>query len=232
MSNYSVWPEQSDVQVLLDSLGVSPTLTGSELTERVQQISDQVTGEVGRFTSRQFVADSEDSVRIYDGTGTAELEIDEFISFTGAVAAGLQADPGYGLDNVVAVMEQNKPMTRLVRGVGSLPAFSVASVYQPVPTIFPAGRQNILVTATFGYGTSVPKDLWQAVCGEIARRLVAETVFGTSLGRVELKEGDIATEWAPSSTPGIDLAAQYKAMVKLYTRPTGRRLRNLRSRMI
>jgi hypothetical protein len=144
----------------------------------------------------------------------------------------LQADPGYPLDNIVPVIEQNKPMTRLMRGVGSLPAFPVAAVYQPVPTIFPSGRRNIQVTAVYGFAETIPADLWQAVCGEIGRRLVSEAVYGSSLGRIELKEGDIATTWGPSSTGSLDLAAQYKATVKIYTRPSGRRLRNLRARMI
>jgi hypothetical protein len=232
MSNYQRWPILSDVQAVLDSLGATLLVSGPELPERVQQITDQVTGQVARVTQRQFIPDTSATVRSYDGTGTAELEIDEFVSFTGAVAVGLQADPGFPLDNVLPVVEQNKPLTRLLRGVGSLPAFPVAAVYQPVPTIFPAGRQNIQVTATFGFGVSIPIDLWQAVCGEIARRLVAESLFGSSLGRVELKEGDISTTWATSSTSALDLAVQYKASVKLYTRPSGRRLRNLRPRMI
>ncbi len=232
MTNYSQWPAQSDVSVILDSLGVAPQITGSELTERIRQITDQVTSEVARTTQRQFIADSSDSVRSYDGAGFAELEIDEFISFTSAVAVGLQADPGYPLDNISVVVEQNKPTTRLVRGVGSLPAFPVAAVYQPVPAIFPAGRQNIQVTATFGFAATIPEDLWQAVNCEIARRLAAETVFSLSGGRTELKEGDIATAWAPSGTSSIDFAVQYKATVKLYRRPSGRRLRNMRPRMI
>jgi hypothetical protein len=232
MANFTAWPTQVDVQLMLRSLGVTPQLTGDDLACRIGQISGQVTAEVGRITSRQFIADAADSIRSYDGTGTAEIEIDEFVSFTSAVAAGLQADPGYRLDNVVAVFEQNKPLTRLVRGVGSLPAFPVASVYQPVPTIFPAGRQNILVTATFGYGNAIPRDLWQAVCAEIGRRLVSETVFSSSLGRTELKEGDIATSWSPSATIAVEIAAEYKAVVKLYSRPSGRRLRNLVPRMI
>ncbi len=232
VSAYQNWPILRDVMAVLDSLGVTLTANGPELFLRVSQVTDQVTSEVARTTSRQFVADSADTVRSYDGTGTAELEIDEFISFTAAFAAGLQADPGYPLANIQPVIEQNKPMTRLVRGIGSLPAFPVAAVYQPVPTIFPAGRRNILVTATYGFAPSIPSDLWQAVCGEIARRLVSETIFGSSLGRVELKEGDIATTWAASGTASLELASLYKATVKLYTRPSGRHLRNLRPRMI
>jgi len=231
MSNYANWPILSDILVVLDSLGATLQVSGPEFVERVQQVTDQVVAEVARTTQRQFIADSADSVRTYDGNGTAEIEIDEFVSFTSAVAVGLQADPGYPLDNISPVYEMNKPMTRLVRGVGSLPAFPVAAVYQPVPAIFPAGRQNILVTATFGFGTAIPADLWSAVNGEIARRLVSESLFAASLGRTELKEGDIATTWSPSSTQSVDLATNYKATVKLYTRPSGRRLRNLMPRM-
>jgi hypothetical protein len=232
MSHYAAWPILSDIMVVLDSLGVALLVSGPELPERVCQVTDQVVAEVARCTQRQFVADTADTIRTYDGTGTAELEIDEFVSFTGAVAIGLQADPGYPLDNILPVVEQNKPMTRLLRGVGSLPAFPVAAVYQPVPTIFPAGRSNIQVTATFGFAPTIPQDLWQAVNGEIARRLVSESVYGASLGRIELKEGDIATTWSTSSTSSIDLSATYKATVTLYKRPAGRRLRNLLPRMI
>jgi hypothetical protein len=232
MSNYTNWPATDDIQIVLDSLGASLALSAPELDLRIQQVTDQVAGEVARCTLRQFVADIADTTRTYDGNGTAEIEIDEFVSFTSATAIGLQADPGFALDNVLPVVEQNKPMTRLQRGVGSLPAFPVAAVYQPVPTIFPAGRSNIQVVATFGFATTIPKDLWQAVCGEIARRLVSESVFAMSQGRTELKEGDIGTSWGQSSALSIEFAASYKATVKLYSRPSGRRLRNVRSRMI
>ncbi|MDR3708744.1 MAG: hypothetical protein P4L33_10610 [Capsulimonadaceae bacterium] len=233
-ADYTNWPVVGDITAQLASVGVSLRLTNDAASARLQQISGDVTADVARRTCRQFVADPADTVRLFDGTGTAEIEIDEYVSFTSAQALGYQSYPGYPLANIVAVQEYGKPNTRLVRGQGSVPAYPTEAVLVPIPAIFPAGRQNIQVTATFGFAAAIPVDLWNAVCGEIARRAGNEALFNPDGGMViEWQRGDGRERYAAGGLDALGWGAVYERKVKVdYKRPAGRRLRNLKPKMI
>ena len=227
--DYTKWPSSQDVQDRLTAAGlVLRDITGRRTIGAI----DEVTAEVARVTLRQFVADTVDQVNTYDGTGTAEMEIDEIVSLTGVAVVGIQTAPGYTLSGITVVGEQNKPQTRLVVARGSVPAYISEGVVVPYPSLFPAGRQNIEVTGKFGYGATIPRDLWGAVCGEVAHRLAAECVFDSS-GRVSRwKEGDEETQYALGDVDATKWHGIYLGAVTNYKRPSGRRLRNMRPRMV
>lgn len=227
--DYTTWPGAPDVQARLAAAGLTlRDTTGSRIAAAI----DEVTAEVSRRTLRQFVADAADETRTYNGSGTPELEVDEIVSLTGVTVVAFQATPNYTLDDATLVYEQGKPCTRIIVGRGSNPAFSTDAFLLPYPFLFPAGRQNIQVTGKFGFAATIPADLWHAVCGEIAWRLTAETIFDPA-GRVSMwREGDEETRYQLADADSTKWHAIYEAAIGRYKRPSGRRLRNLRPRMV
>ena len=233
MPSYADWPLEADVQLLLDSCGVTTRLSAGNFTTRVTRIRGQVSGQVARRTHRQFVADSSDTQRYYDGSGGAELEVDEMVSLTSVQVIGLQSDPGYTIDNALLCTAQAIPNTRIIVAQGSLPAYATNAAFLPYRTIFPVGRQNILVTGKFGFASTIPVDLWEAACGEMAYLLSQEVVF-TPSGRVseERIEGAVTNKY---QLDGADLTQWHRNFTQAlqdYRRPAGRKLRSLTNRMI
>jgi len=123
-------------------------------------------------------------------------------------------------------------MTRLVLARGSVPAWQTEAVLYPQYTIFPAGRQNMLILARWGYGDTIPADLWEAVCGEIAIRATRETLF-TPQGRVSKEVyGDESRTYSLPAADATGWHSAYEDALKAYKRPQGRRLRRLRGPML
>jgi hypothetical protein len=232
-ADYTGWPTAEDVQERLASVGIVLRGASDVQTSRINAVSAAVTAYVAKRTLRQFVADDAASVRYFDGTGTASLEVDEFVEFLGATAIGLNADPGYPLANVITHYEQGKPRTWLLRGQGGLPAFQVAAVYQPVPTIFPLGRQNIAVTARWGYGETIPVDIWEAVACETARRVGNEAINRPGGGiTISYQDGDEKRTYAKGGLDAVFSIQSFNRAIGDYRARPGRMLRNARPPMI
>lgn len=232
--DYTTWPAFSDVQDRLTAAGVTlrGQLTNVSATARQQSTMNAVAAEIGQRTQRQFVADSLPTTRLYDGTGTAEMEVDEMVTLVGVTLLGFQDNPGYPLSGALLTKEANKPMTRLTVSRGSVAAFGPAGVWAGTLARFPAGRQNIQVTGLFGYGPAIPADLWEAAAGEMALRLAGEAIF-TPAGRTNFnKAGDEETRSALDDATATGWHDLYLSALTFYKRPAGRRLRNLRPSMI
>lgn len=231
-ADYTTWPQEADILRRLATVAVTPRLEGDDLTTHIAEVREAVAKEVHRVTLRQFVKGAQE-VRYYDGTGTPLLEVDEYVNFISATVIGLQAAPGYVLANCYEVKEQGKPKTRIELSRGSIPAWMSEGVIAPYVAIFPAGRQNIQINAEFGFADTIPADLWSDVCGEMAYRLAQEVVF-RPVGRVSLQRSDtteVRYELAEPIVTGWHERYLYAIRTK-YKRPMGRRLRNLRNRMI
>src|SRR5579862_81866 len=95
---YTAWPTSDDVLARLQASGV--TLRATDPAGRINQILAAVTQEVAHETRRQFIADEDQSTRTFDGNGTAEMEIDEFVALGAVTVIGYQANPGYEIDDV------------------------------------------------------------------------------------------------------------------------------------
>ena len=226
--DYTTWPGLADVQDRLTSASVTLRAT---VTPRMQAAMNAVISEIGNRTQRQFVASAAAETRLYDGSGSAEQEVDEMVRLDAVAVIGIQAQPGYPLSGVQLTSEQGKPQTRLTVSRGSVAAYGPAGVYPAVSYYFPAGRQNVSVTGLFGYGATIPADLWEAACGEMAVRLAAEALF-TPAGRLNFsKAGDEEERWKLDDATATGWHDLYTAALSNYKRPSGRRLRNLRPRM-
>lgn len=230
--SYAAWPVAADVSLLLSACNVTLRVTGADATERIARVRAEVAGEVLQRTSRQFLADSNDTTRTYDGSGSPEFEVDEMVSLTSARVIGLQSEPSYFLDNVVLVAEYTVPYTRIVTAKGSLPAFTTSVATYPYRTLFPAGRQNIQVTGKFGYAATIPQDLFEAVAGECAHRLALEVGWRPTGAVSERRAGDATVKFALADAGATGWHGRYERAIREYARPMGRRVRNLRPKMI
>ena len=218
---------------MIDRLAVAGmTLRRPLFTDRLTPMIAAVIAEVAQRTQRQFVPGDSAEIRYYNGTGSAEQEVDEMVSLTSVGVIGLSLLPVYTLNDASLVFEQGRPRTRIVVAHGSVPAMTSEGVFLPYPWYFPAGRQNIAVTGTFGYGPTIPADLWEAACGEMASRLAGEIIF-TPAGRLaEWAQAGVSEKYSLLPHTAIGWHEVFEAKMTLYKRPSGRRLRNLRSKMM
>lgn len=235
--NYLNWPGTDHLDDILAGAGV--TLRAEVTIERKQALIDAVAAQVTRETRVQFVASP--GVRYFDGTGTPEMDIDEFISFS--LVRSLWGSTGaLSLTSVIALPEDGLPNTRIALFRGGLPTLGGYLVDR-----FPVGRGNIEVTGTWGYASTIPADLWEAVAQEAAARLVDETGFTliTSDGAVtsqgpliSWRQGDVSKTWGSSSSSDRRTSTNlgwhdaFRAALARYTRSGARQLRQLRPVMI
>ena len=220
--DYTAYPTTSDVADLASATGVDI----SRAVGSVQQIIDAVVREVERDTLRQFVASEE--VRYFNGSGTGQLDIDEFVSLNSVNVIAYLGVTGLVMPSVVPVESHGRPNFRLQIARGSLPNVGLIWIDR-----FPNGRGNIAVDAVFGYGSSIPQDLWESIAEESAGRLISLALFDPA-GRVDqVKQGsaDVSFDLAlPSEFAGWH-ERFLKAKVR-YKRPASRRISTLRARMV
>jgi hypothetical protein len=120
-----------------------------EIIASVEQTIDEITG-------RNFLADSEASIRYFDGNGERKLVIDDAIEVT-EVANG-QDDYG-GTFRIVAATGPERyflePANHQALKIPATTIFLAGDVFTP-------GRQNIRVTAKWGYSAEVPAAIKRA----------------------------------------------------------------------
>jgi hypothetical protein len=232
MPNYAAWPLIADVNAKLSALGV--TLRATVDDPYRQSIIDGVAEEITRSTRRTWVAVSE--TRTFDGSGTGEQELNEFVSLTNVSL--LYATNSTLIDlttGVVVLKEANLPQTRIALSRSPLPGWTGAWSDQ-----FPQGRGNISVTASWGYGATIPVNLWTAARDEMAVRLAEEALFvpgqnsaGIATGRLtQWKNDTVSQTYEMVDLDGMRVTKRYADAVKFYTRPLGSRLRRFRAPMI
>lgn len=105
----------------------------------VEEYIDAVTAYIERFTGRTFSADEEPSERVYDGTDSGELFIDDAVEITEVKIKDTLLDE----DDYRLYPANRLPKTRIILPYNK----------------FYSGNQNITVTAKWGYGENIPADL-------------------------------------------------------------------------
>lgn len=105
-------------------------------TSQVDEWINQMSRLIDRKTNRTFIADTEASARLYDGTGTAEIVIDEFVE----------------LDTL-------KIQDREIDDYLLYPANMEAKHRILVPQGIPRGAQIVEATAKWGYSVEVPPEI-------------------------------------------------------------------------
>lgn len=226
MATYTAWPVYGDVTDQISMLGV--TLRAAITTAKITEKIDAVAAQVLQLTKRQFVAGSAGEIRYFDGSGAGVQEVDEYVAFTAVEILGLTGAGTLSLSNVIEDTQNLYPKTRIAIFRGSTSTFSRIYVDR-----FPQGRQNIKVTGTWGYGSTIPKDLWDAVLMEVTGRIVAINVYD-STGRVKsAKLGDESIDVElnlPAEVNGWHL--NFLKVCEKYKKPSALHLNRIKSRMI
>ena len=227
-NDYTSWPILSNVQARLTAANI--VLRTPADTDRQQAAMDAVVAEVLRRTQRQFQPGVTDEVRYYDGSGSPEQEVDEMISLSSVFIVAYDQQPVFELTDALLTFEQGKPKTRITVSRGTITTYAGGSLL-PYAWHFPAGRQNVQVTGQFGFAPTIPSDLWEAVCGEMATRLAREATFFQA-GQVNFnKAGDEEQRFAIKSVDTV-WHGEFEAMIAFYKRRMGRKLRGLRNPML
>lgn len=154
--SHTVWPTHSDITAKLATVGI--TLGASYGTAAIQQVLDSTIETVERVTKRSFVLET--ATRVFDGSDTGILEIDEYtaintvwlVSYLGAPS------PNVVMDGVVEVQQNKEPKTFIQIFQGSIPGYLRHYINK-----FPSGRSNIEINADWGYDVTIPNDLWLGV---------------------------------------------------------------------
>ena len=160
----------------------------------MQEFIDAVTGYIERYTGRTFTSDEEAAPRIYDGTDSGQLFIDDATEITEVKINDTILD-----ESDYRLYPANRlPKTRII-----LP-------YKK----FYEGAQNITVTAKWGYG-AIPDDLAFA-----ATVMVAGIINASSTTDDEIQSetiGRYSVTYRANSPQAHDFS-NAKNIIKLYRR--------------
>jgi hypothetical protein len=163
----------------------------------VQQYIDAVTAYIERYTGRTFTydAEAEATARIYDGTNSGELFIDDAVEITEVKIKDTVLDE----DDFVLYPANRLPKTRII-----LP-------YK----LFTSGNQNITVTAKWGYGETIPADLALAATVMVAGIINTQN---QSEGEVQSETiGRYSVTYKTGSSQEHDFQSA-KSILKMYRR--------------
>jgi hypothetical protein len=186
--DYTNWPVAGDVTTMLASANITP---GAGITSDIETLA--INSAVTKFvqkTGREFLPTSAGTIRYYDGSGTGKMIIDDYISLTAIEFFQIPSSGTVSITNWLEV--QNVPYAKNEVQILQGPANMAIGWW----TYFPQGRGNIKITGTFGYGTSIPAAVWEAVLGQAAANL-ADRIRMTSNGILtDLHDMDEDFKWS------------------------------------
>lgn len=122
------------------------TTIDASIYDQITDWIEEVEANIEKITGRIFVADDEDSDRVYDGDNTDMLLIDDAVSVTTVEVDGAKIDATDLKFEPANAAVRGKPITAIVYDGG----------------VFTKGKQNVTVTAKWGYSTECPKDIQRA----------------------------------------------------------------------
>lgn len=183
MGSKTAWPTFSDVTATISAAG--GTVSTAFTTAYVQEVLDAVVQTVNMETKREFIPVTE--TRKFNGSDTGELVIDDFIAVT---SVQILTNPGmiFGITvNNWGVMDKALyPNNRLYIVTGTMPAITPLYLER-----WPKGRNNIVVSATWGYGPYIPDDIWAAVKFQVAATLLSHSLYDPSGYLIKVAEADV-----------------------------------------
>lgn len=161
------WPTTADVIQKIEiaapdglNIGVTADLEGlldAVIAEFQSPVEHGGTGR--RFTPLQ-------ESRTYDGSGFPELRVDDLVpQALGGTALSITANAA-----AITGVVPRRPVDSLGWCVLMRPQENGATY-----NVFPTGRQNIVVNATWGFAATVPTDVWEAIRGEVAARALRQS---------------------------------------------------------
>lgn len=161
-----------DTQQYTGQEAVENYLTKSIAAQYLDQVDEWALG-VSRYimqvTGRQFVADAAASARLFDGDGTEELIVDDFVDSAHLTVEAGTDDAGTSFSTIPAGGATGYillPNNAAARGV----PFRKIVLRSDV---FVEGMQNHRITARWGYAAEVPEDIKFAATVLVAGILTA-----------------------------------------------------------
>lgn len=210
--SYAAWPTPAAVSDILAAANITLPYTVSGNV--IQAEIDAAAATVGKRTHRQFIADTVDKVRYYNGSGNAMMYIDEYVDITSVYFLFYPSIAGVNLANYVEVEQSTYPKTKIQIYQGPANA-TYAFLHN-----FPEGRSNIQITGKWGYGATIPQDLWLAVAQKAAGELATMAALQLG-GKVtwwqELDAQEKLMEGSFSDVAGW--SKNFDAICALYKRP-------------
>lgn len=210
--SYTAWPVAADVVTMLGSANITP---GAGITADIQTLSINAAVNLMVMKSgREFLPTSAGTIRSYDGTGTGEMIIDDYISITDISFFALPMVTAVQIANYKEVT--NTPYAKNRVQIYQGPANSPVGYF----TRFPQGRSNIQVTATFGYGTTIPAAVWEAVLAQAAANLADRIRLSAAGMLTDLHDLDQDFKWSDKQLGILSgWREEFKQVAKTFKRP-------------
>lgn len=177
MPDANGWPTAADCIRKLDVV-----LTDDATARLLREVEEILAGVIVDFqspvgrdgrggTGRTFTPVTE--TRVYDGSGLSILHVDDIVPGTSLTVTSF----GTMLTDIILSNEYEKMghsvlVRRTVQGNVIPPAFGGR------PLTFARGRQNISVTATFGYAATVPGDIYECVRKKVVYDALVTGIVG------------------------------------------------------
>lgn len=189
--SYTAWPTATDVRNLIGttnvslSSGVSDTEISYKVDAAVQAITKQA--------QRQFLKGSTGEQRNFDGSGTGILIVDDYILISAITILTLPSYATISLQGYYAVTNNlfaNNEI-QIIQG----PATALYQYW----SAFPVGRSNIQITGQWGYGATIPADVWGAVREKAAREIIMAQRHDQAGLIDSIKDGDSTVGYSDKS---------------------------------
>lgn len=163
----------------------------SSFANQIEDWASAVKLYIDKYTGRTFEAATE--TRYFDGNGKREIIIDDFQSITTLQILDVEDD------DVMETLTEGKAEDYIIAPYNTTPKNKL--ILSPNSTIssWPLGKRRIKVVGSFGYSSSVPKDIEY-----VATKLVAQIVEkGLKGGNIQSESlGDYSVTFK-----GVDLLA-------------------------
>ena len=156
--------------------------------DQINEWIDAVEAYIDNYCNRTFEQESATS-KLYDGSGTSELLIDDLLSLTKVETLDEDNEVDETIDSTDEYWLYPANTTPKYR-------IRINTANAPI-AVFPKGHQNIKVTGTFGQSESVPEDIRLAatklVAGIIAEKNldIAGEIKSEKLGEYQITVQDV-----------------------------------------
>lgn len=228
--DYTDWPVLADVKALC--LGAHVDTTSSDFTMddvTIQGVIDARAALIERLTQRQFVKGTAGEVRYFDGSGTGILYVDEYVDVSAIDIFYLPTATTVSVLNYVEVDQQPwcKEKIQILQGQPN----ANYGFFQ----YFPVGRANIKITGTWGYGDTIPTDVWTAVLQASAADVLMTNTLEAQGQIASWSDGDADTKYSGrtigESAGWLGKGSMWEEAIKAHKRPLRSHLRKDKKRL-
>ena len=225
--DYALWPTGDDVVAFLNSTNIAINISADSVLMDMRLNAVQT--HIEYVTKRQFLKGSAGEERLFDGSGTSAMQLDDYIDVTKVELVNSVPTSSTEITDFVEPERKHYAKTRIY-------------LFQGVPGLFhchrftsrfPEGYRNVRITAQWGYDTTIPEDVWYAALLLTASD-IADSQSVSSFGKpLNWKEDDVSETYyqkSPGEAAGWRDTAE--KTLKSYRRSLKSYLRDSKARVI